>query len=142
DEQAAKYGSRAFIAGNQHARAGPSQAAVALDRIDAQIERGETRQMADPFGDELVERDRVAEAAAGGMWRCRQKTNIRRVTAIDIRVPHAAEDGEVIAMLLQRFQVWRKRVIPATVLREELAGQHAQVVADGKHPPRCTRFRL
>ena len=116
-----------------HAGPRPRQAAAAVDR---QRQRREPRQRADPLGDELVERDRVAERTAGRVRGGGQEGDVRRVAAVHVRVRHAAEDGEVVAVLLEELQVRRGRVVAAGVLGEELVRQQAEVVADAEQPPR------
>ena len=96
----------------------PRQAAAAVDR---QGERREPRQRPDPFGHELVERDRVAERAAGRVRGRGQEADVRRVAAVHVRVRHAAEHGEVGAMLLEQLQVRRGRVVAARVRRGRTA---------------------
>ena len=65
-----------------------------------------------------------------------QEGDVRRVAAVHGRVRHAAEDGEVGAVVLQQFQVRRGGVVAAGVLREERLRQQAEVVADAEQPPR------
>ncbi len=104
---------------DRDARAGPRQAAAAVDR---QGERREPRQHPDPFGHELVERDRVPERAAGRVRGRGQEADVRRVAAVHERVRHAAEHGEVGAVLLEEFQVRRGGVVAARVRRGRTAG--------------------
>jgi hypothetical protein len=61
--------------------------------------------VADAFRDVLVEGDGVAETAAARVRGRREEAIVRRVAAIDIRVRDAAEDGEVVAVLLQEIEV-------------------------------------
>ena len=81
--------------------------------VDAERERGEPREVADPLGDVLVERDRVAEPAAAGVRRGGEEAVVGRVPAVDVGVRDAAEDGEVVAVLLEQLQVGRGLVVAA-----------------------------
>ena len=113
-EQLLEHPARFVLRRNRHARAGPRQAARAP--VDRQRQRREPRQHPDPLGDVLVERNRVAERAAARMRRRGQEADVRRMAAIHVRVRHAAEHGEVVAVLLQGLQVGRGRVVaPAPV---------------------------
>ena len=75
------------------------------------------------------------------MGRGGQETDIRRMAAIDVRMRHAAEDREVIAVFLEQLEVRRRRVIASAAGREEMVGQQAEVVADGEHPARLRAGR-
>src|SRR2546430_2461601 len=91
--------------------------------------------MPDSFADVLIERNGIVETAAARMRRGREETIISRMTAIDIRMGDAAENGEIAAMLLQDFNVRRKGVIAPGILWEEVLGQEAEIIADGEHAP-------
>ena len=56
--------------------------------------------------------------------------------AVDIGVRDAAEDGEVLPVLIENLRVKRMRVLPAAGLREELIRQQAKIITDADHPPR------
>src|SRR5262245_60828612 len=94
--------------------------------------------MSDAFGGELIERDRVAEAPTAGMRRGGQKTVVRRVAAVDVGMPDAAEDREVLAVRAQQFQIRRKLIATPLLVgrREKLSWQHSEVVADGEEARR------
>ena len=87
--------------------------ALAAHDVDAEGERGEAGEVADVLGDVLVERDGVAEAAAAGMRRGGEEADVGGVAAVDVRVRDAAEDGEVVAVLLEVAEVGRERVAAA-----------------------------
>ena len=87
--------------------------------LTASVSEGNRVRRADPFGHELVERDRVAERAAGRVRGRGQEADVRRVAAVHVRVRHAAEHGEVVAVFLEQLQVRRGRVVAARVLGEE-----------------------
>ena len=89
--------------------------------IHAQRERREAREMADAFGDVLVKRNGVAETRTARMRRGGEKADVRRMPAIDVRMRDAAENGEIIAMLLEDLKVGREGVIASGFLREEIA---------------------
>ena len=61
--------------------------------------------MTNALGDMLVEGDGITEAATARVRGRRQEAVIGRVAAIDIRVRDAAEDGKVLAVLLQKIEV-------------------------------------
>ena len=87
--------------GISDAGAGPGEAALALLDVDAEGERGEAGQVADPLGDVLVERDGVAEAAAARVRGGGEEAVVGGVAAVDVGVRDAAEDGEVVAVVLR-----------------------------------------
>src|SRR5207247_7674082 len=87
------------------------------------------------------ERYGVAETGAAWMRRGREKAIIRRMPAIDVRMPHAAEDREIVAVLFEKFEVGRERVIAPTLLRKEMFRQQTKIVADAKHPSRLPARR-
>src|SRR5439155_10162984 len=104
---------RFFLAGNQHARTGPGKAALPLLNVDAQGERREPRFVPDALRDILIERDGVAKSTAARMRRRREEADVRRVTAIDIRMPDTAENREILPMFFQVLQVGRQRIAAA-----------------------------
>ena len=61
--------------------------------------------MPNAFGDVLVEGDGITEAATTRVRGCREEAVISRVATIDIWVRDAAEDCEVLAVLLQKIEV-------------------------------------
>ena len=134
DEQLPEHLGRLVLRRNGDAGAGARQAARA--RVDGQRERREARERADALGDVLVERDGVAKRAAARVRRAGEEADVGRVAAIDVGMRHAAEDGEVFAMLLQQLQVRRGRVVAAGAGWQEVLAQQAEIVADGEHPSR------
>src|ERR1044071_331091 len=70
------------------------------------------------------------------MRRCRQKTDIGRMTAIDIRMRDSRQDGEVSAVILEDLEVARRSVVSPCVSREELSGQQTKIIADAEHTAR------
>src|SRR5205809_6698376 len=97
--------------------------------------------MPDAFADVLVERDGVAETGAARMRRSGEKTIVRRMPAVHVGMPHAAEHGEIVAMLLEHFEVRRQRVIAPAFLGKEMFRQQTEIVADAKHPARLAARR-
>ena len=93
-EHAAENIGGLFFARDEHAGAGPGQAAFACCDVDAQVERGETGEMADAFGDELVERDGIAKTAAARVRRGSEEADVGGMAAIDVGMRDAAEHGE------------------------------------------------
>ncbi len=55
--------------------------------------------MPNMFCNQLVERDRISKGTTGGMRRGREKTNIRGMSSINIRMGDSAKYCEVLAML-------------------------------------------
>src|SRR6266487_4479272 len=92
--------------------------------------------MPDALADVLVERDGVAEAAAARMRRGREEAVVCRMPPIHVGMRHTAENGEIVAMFLENFQIRRQWVIAPALLREELFGQQTKVVADAEEPAR------
>jgi len=88
------------------------------------------------LGNLLIEGDGIAERAAAGVGRGGEEANIGGVATIDIRMGDAAEDCEVLAMLVEVFQVRRGGVIFAAVFREEEVGEEAEVIADAEEAAR------
>ena len=97
--------------------------------------------MTDAFGNVLVEGDGITEAATAWVRGRRQKTVICRVATIDIWVRDAAEDGKVLAMLLQEIEVRRGLVIGASALREKVIWHEAKVITDTQHAAGLTTRR-
>ena len=108
---------------NRHAGAGAGQ--TAATGIDRESQGWEAGQDADALCDVLVERDRVTEGARTGVWRAGDEANIGRMPTIDIRVRDATKDCEIVAVLLQQFQIGRRLIVLVIALREEIAGQQA-----------------
>ena len=125
DEEMAEDFRSLLIARDEHAGAGPRKTAHALLDVDAEVQGREPRQMPDALGDVLVERDGVAEAAAARMRRGGEEAVVRRMPAVHVRMRHAAEDGQVVAVRLQVLQIRRQRVAAAGLLGEEPVGQQA-----------------
>jgi hypothetical protein len=94
------------------------------------------RQVADAFGDVLVEGDRIAKAAASGMRGGGEKAVVRGMPAIHIRVRDAAEDREIVSMFLELLQVRGEGVIASALFGKKLVRQQAEIVADREHPAR------
>jgi len=91
----------------------------------------------DAFADVLVERDGVPEPGTSGVRRGCEKAIICRMAAIDIWVGDATENGEIVAMILQSFEVGRQRVTSTAFLWKELFWQEPKIITDAKH---ATRF--
>src|SRR5438445_7709948 len=96
--------------------------------------------MPDALADVLVQRDGVAETAAARMRRGREEAVVRRMAAIHVGMRHAAEDREIVAMLLEDSQIRRQWVITPVLLREEMFGQQTKVVADAEEPARLATW--
>jgi hypothetical protein len=92
--------------------------------------------MPDTLADILVERDGIAKIPAAGMRRGGKETIIRRVAAIHIRMGDPAEDGELVAVFFENFEVWGKRIIAPGLLRKKLVRKQAEIVADCEHAAR------
>lgn len=93
--------------------------------MDPERQRRETRQVPDALRKLLVERNGVSEAGAARMRRAGEEAVVRRM-------PHATENGEVVARILQQFQVGRQRVAASAAGGQEMLRQRAEVVADAK----------
>jgi hypothetical protein len=98
--------------------------------------------MADAFSDVLIERNRVAETSAARMRRGGEEAVIGGMAAIDIGMGNAAENGEIVAMLAEQFEVRRKLVIGAGIFREEMFREQAEIVTDAEHAARLAAGSL
>ena len=76
--------------------------------VDPSVSEGTASDVPIRLGDELVERDRVAEPAAARVRGRGQEADVRRMPAVHVRVRDAAEHGEVVAVLAQGLQVRRR----------------------------------
>ena len=88
---------RAILGGQQHAVARPGEAPVAFVDVDAEIQGREARYLPELLGDELIERNRIAETALEGSARGGQQAVVGAVSARDTRVREPAEDREIAA---------------------------------------------
>lgn len=115
---------------NGDAGARPREAAAA--GIYTEGDRREAGERADLLGDLLIERDGVAEGAAAGVRRGREKADVGGVAAIDVGMRDTAEDGEVLAVFLEVLQIGRGGVVAAGFFREEEVCQQAEIIADAE----------
>src|SRR5258705_12760738 len=100
--------------------------------IHPQRQRWKTRKMTNPLANILVERDCVAETGAAWIRRCGEKTIVRWMPAIHIRMRDTAEHSEIGPIFPQHFEIRRRRVVAPAVFREEMFRQQTKVVADSK----------
>src|SRR5205814_1991662 len=100
---------RLFLARNEHPGTSPGKTAQPLLHVYAKRQRRETGQVPDALGDVLIQRDGVAKTAAARMRRSREEAIVRRMSAIDVGMGDAAEDREIVAVLLEQFEIWRER---------------------------------
>ena len=131
DKQLAKNAGRPIVGGNHHAAAGVRRAAAATERI--QLQRGETRVRQEPLDGPLVERDRVLEAAAAGMGGRREEGRIRGVAAIDRGMGQAGKDRELVAVLLDDFEIGGELVVAARLPWKQVFGVQTQRRVDAYH---------
>ena len=115
--------------GDAHARASVAQARV----VGGQREEGEAGKVADALGGVLVNRDRVLEAGLTRMGRTGEETFFGGVSAIDIGMVKSGNDGELLAVRLQRFEVAGDLVVAAGFLRKEEGRVDAEGRANGQH---------
>ena len=94
-EHASKQGRSAVLGGQQNAIACPGETAVRFVDVHAEVQRGESRELAELFNRELVERDLIAKPALRRSACGSEEAVLRAVTAIHIRMRHAAEDAEL-----------------------------------------------
>jgi hypothetical protein len=64
------------------------------------------------------------------------------MTPVHVRMPDAAEDSEILAMLPEAFEVRREGILAPGVLRKELIGQQSKVVTDPQETPWFAAGRL
>jgi len=63
-------------------------------------------------GDELVERDRVAESPRAGVGRGGEEGFLRGMSSVDAGVTRARDDRELITKMIGRFEVIARDVVP------------------------------
>jgi hypothetical protein len=90
---------------------------------DGHGERGETGVFADLLGDELVEREAVAESRLTWMRRTGEEALAGVVIAVDAGVGEPGEGRELVALFRQQVEVGARGLAG---LREEKGGHHAQ----------------
>ena len=113
---------------NGDAGAGPGEAARA--RVDGERQGREAGENADLLGDVLIERNGVAERTAARMGRRGQEADVGRMAAIHVRMRDAGEDGEIVAVRLQKFQIGRGDVVAALAAGKKLIPEKSQIVAN------------
>ena len=96
---------------------------------DRHGERGETGICADLLGDELVEREAVAESWLTRVRRAGEEALPGVVIAVDAGVGESRESRELVALFRQQVEVGAGSL---TGLREEVSGHHAQGHVDGQ----------
>ena len=67
------------------------------------------------------------------MWRGSQETDVGRMSTVHVRMGNAGENGEVVAVILQEFEIRRRCVIPTISFGKKMFRQQAQIVANGEH---------
>ena len=102
-----------------------------------QGQAGESRLAADVLGRELIERDRVPKPGPARSRRAGQEAGRGLVgePRAHPRVRQAGDDREVVAEVLEDFQVRREFVVLAGLLREEVRRVQPQRRADADHAP-------
>ena len=108
----------AVLGGQQHTVARPGEASIAFVDVDAEVQCREPRHLPEFLRDELVERNRIAEAAFEGAARGGQQAVVGAVSAGDAGVREPAEDGEVAAEFGERGEIGRQLVVAPGGLRE------------------------
>ena len=125
---------RPIFGGHEHAVARPGEAAVDLVDVDAEVERWESRLVADRCRGELIERDGVAKSTPGRPARGGEKTVLRRMPPPDPRMGEATDDGEVVAPAGERLEERREGIARACLPGEERLREDAEVVHDEERP--------
>ena len=69
------------------------------------------------------------------MRRGGQEAVVRRMPAIHVGMRDAAEDGEVVAMRFELFEIRRKPLV-APAFWEKHLRQQTEIIADAQHPAR------
>ena len=98
---------RAILGRQQHAVARPGEAPVALVDVDPEVQGRESRHLPEFLGDELVERNRIAETAFKGAARGGQQAVVGAVSARDAGMREPAEDREIAAEFAQSREIRR-----------------------------------
>ena len=100
----------AALGGQHHAAAGEGERLVAAFG-NHERQRGDAGLEPDLFGGKLVQRDAVAKRGGAGMRSAGEEGRLRTMPAADFRQRGAAEDGELLAEILERFEIRRERVV-------------------------------
>ena len=95
--------------------------------------------MTDALRHVLVQRNGIPETPTARVRCRRQEAVIRRMSAINVGMRNAAEDGKVFAVRLEEVEVGRGLVARASPFRKEILGNEAEVIANAQH---ATGFRL
>jgi hypothetical protein len=66
---------------------------------------------------------------------------VRRMSAVHVGMHYATEDREIVAMLLEQFQVGRELIPASAVLREEMFRQQSKIIADAEEAARLPARR-
>ena len=94
------------------------------------------RLRAETLGSELIERDGIAEAAAGRMGGACEEGDVGRMASVDVGVGEPGADGEPVAERLEGSQVGGGGVVVADPLRKEALRQQSHRCLDGHQPQR------
>ena len=71
-----------------------------------------------------------------------QEHLLRGVSAVHVRMRHAAEDGHFVPVGTENVEIRCRIIIPAGALREKELRENAQIGFDGNHTPRRRLGRL
>ena len=96
----------------------------------------EPRGPGDVLRSEDVQRHRVAEPRARGVFRAGQKAGFGRMVAADVRMRDAREDRELVAQIAQHSQIFTGFVIATRLRREERRSIQPKAGADRDDPLR------
>ena len=139
EEQPGEHLRRRVVRRHDRPGAGPGQA----EPFARQGQAGEARLAADVLGRELVERDRVAKAGPARARHAGQEAGRGLVgePRTHPRMRQPGDDREIVAVVLEQFQVGRELVVLAGLLGKEIGGMQSQRRADADHAPRRLRRR-
>ena len=109
------------------------------------VERGKRQERkprgaADVLGGDVVERNRVAEAALGRMLGAGEKARFRGVIAADFGMRDAREDRELVAEVAQNLQILAGLVVATRLVGEERRAVQAETGADADQSLRWRGF--
>lgn len=99
-----------------------------------QRQGGESRLAVQVFGRELIQRNAVAKSGPLLRMRCGgQKAVVGIVAGADVRVRQPGDHREVVAKILEDFQVRRQLIVPPRLLRKEVLWMHSERRVDADH---------
>ena len=101
--------------------------------VDPKRQRSEAGLISDLIGHDLVEGNRVAKARPSRMRGSSQESFVSPVSPVDAGMRESTEDGELIPVLRDPFEVRRQLVITPLCLGKEELGNKTEILVDCDH---------